>query len=290
MHNSGFDPIQFKSAQQQSWNIAAAGWQKWWKTFEASTQVVSDRLIELAGVRQGYRVLDLATGVGEPAISAAKIVGKTGHVTAIDASSAMLAIAEERARAAGLLDIVDFKLCDAEELELDTNQGFNAILCRWGLMFLLNLDNALSNFYNKLVSGGRLAAAVWPDPSRVPSINLPMTVVREQLKAPLPAPGIPGPFSLANLDILKTSLLKAGFKDIQSETVAVTFEFDSVEDYTKFNQDVATQVRAMLDNESEKRKEEIWQAVTNQAKIRFADQSGHVKVVNESICVVAVKE
>jgi ubiquinone/menaquinone biosynthesis C-methylase UbiE len=66
---------------------------------------VSDRLIELAGIRPGHRVLDIATGIGEPAISTAKIVGKNGHVTATDISTEMSAIAKERARSPGLNDI-----------------------------------------------------------------------------------------------------------------------------------------------------------------------------------------
>jgi enediyne biosynthesis protein CalE5 len=51
------------------------------------------------------RALDMTTGIGEPAISTAKIVDKNGHVTATDISTEMLAIAEERARSPGLNDI-----------------------------------------------------------------------------------------------------------------------------------------------------------------------------------------
>ena len=68
----------------------ANGWEKEWKTFENGVQQVSDRLIELAGIRPRYRLLDIATSTGEPAISAAKIVGKDGHVTATDISTEML--------------------------------------------------------------------------------------------------------------------------------------------------------------------------------------------------------
>lgn len=50
-------------------------------------------------------------------------------------STEMLTIAEERSRSLGLDDIMDFKQSDAENLELGTNQAFDAILCRWGLMF-----------------------------------------------------------------------------------------------------------------------------------------------------------
>ena len=126
--NSEFNLDKFKANQRQSWDSVADGWQKWWKTFENGAQQVSDRLIELAGIRPGHRVLDIATGIGEPAISAAKIDSKHGHVTATDIS-----IAEERARSLGLHDTMDFKQNDAENLELGTNQEFDAILCRWGI-------------------------------------------------------------------------------------------------------------------------------------------------------------
>jgi ubiquinone/menaquinone biosynthesis C-methylase UbiE len=87
MNNTDFDPNEFKLNQRQSWDSVARGWQKCWKTFENGAQKVSDTLIELANVKSGHKVLDVATGVGEPAISEARIVGKSGHVTATDISS-----------------------------------------------------------------------------------------------------------------------------------------------------------------------------------------------------------
>jgi ubiquinone/menaquinone biosynthesis C-methylase UbiE len=287
MNNADFDPNKFKLNQRQSWDSVARGWQKWWKTFENGAQKVSDRLIELANVESGDKVLDVATGIGEPAISAAKIVGKSGHVTATDISSEMLAIAEERAKSTGLHDVIEFKQSDAESLELETNQAFNSIICRWGLMFLPNLDNALSNMLRLLVPGGKLAAAVWSEPSKVPLISMPISIARQELQAPLLGQGIPGPFSLADIDALKKSLEKAGFVDIKSETITVVFEFNSAEEYTEFNQDIAAPVRTILANETEERKQEIWNAVTDQAKQRFVDKdTGRIKLANEAICVV----
>jgi enediyne biosynthesis protein CalE5 len=244
----------------------------------------------LANVESGDKVLDVATGIGEPAISAAKIVGKSGHVTATDISSEMLAIAEERARSLSLNEIMDFKQSDAERLELGTNQPFNSIICRWGLMFLPNLDNELSNMLRLLVPGGKLAAAVWSEPSKVPLISMPINIARQELQTPLPGQGIPGPFSLADIAALKKSLEKAGFVDIKNETIRVVFEFNSAEEYTEFNQDIAAPVRIMLANETEERKQEIWNAVTNQAKQRFVDKdTGRIKLDNEAICIVGSK-
>ena len=289
--NSDFNPDKFKVDQKKTWDSVASGWQKWWQTFENGAQHVSDRLIELAGIRPGNRVLDIATGIGEPAVSAAKVVGKGGHVTATDMSTEMLAIAEERSRSLGLDDIMNFKQSDAENLQLGTNHTFDAILCRWGLMFLPNLSNALVKIHQMLLPGRKLAVAVWSEPSKVPLINIPMSTAREYLRDSLVGQAVPGPFSLADVGAFKKSLLKVGFTDIQSETINVTFEFDSAEDYTKFNQDIVAHIRTLLANETEKRKEEIWNAITDKAKLLFADhQSGHIKLANEAICVVALKQ
>jgi post-segregation antitoxin (ccd killing protein) len=71
----------------------------------------------------------------------------------------------------------------------------------------------------------------------------------------------------------------------------VTIEFDSAEEYTKFNQDIVAHIQTLLANETKKTKEEIWKAVTDNAKLQFADhQSGRVKLPNEAICVVGLKQ
>lgn len=288
MSKINFDPEQFKISQKNSWDSVAAGWKKWWKTIENGAQTVSDKLVELAEIRAGQRVLDVATGIGEPAITAGKIVGKEGHVTATDISPEMLAIGEERARSQGLQDVMEFVQSDAENLKLRTDDKFDAILCRWGLMFLPNLDTALSNIHDKLVSGGRLAAAVWSEPSKVPFISLSMDTARKHIGA-LPGQGLPGPLSLADVDSLKKSFDKAGFADIRTEKIPVIFEFDSAEDYTKFNQDIVAPIRTILSKETETKKQQVWGDVTEQAKLKYSDpDSGRVKFVNEAICIVGL--
>ena len=82
---------------KQEWNSVAPAWQKWWKTIERGTEGVSRRLVELAKIKPGSRVLDIATGMGEPALTAANLVGKSGHVLATDISLQMLSVAKQRA-------------------------------------------------------------------------------------------------------------------------------------------------------------------------------------------------
>ncbi len=90
------DSKQYKEEQRHGYDNAALGWQKWWKTIETATGEVSKRLVELAEIKPGSKVLDIATGIGEPALTAAKQVGKTFEILSIDISPQMLSFAKER--------------------------------------------------------------------------------------------------------------------------------------------------------------------------------------------------
>src|SRR6266478_1106540 len=129
MSDQNPDDLKIKSQQKAAWDDSADGWKRWWPTFERSAQTVNDRLVELARVRDGNRVLDIATGSGEPALTAARAVGESGRVVAVDMSPGMLAIARERVDAAGLTN-VELVESDAESLRLDEH-SFDAVLCRW---------------------------------------------------------------------------------------------------------------------------------------------------------------
>jgi ubiquinone/menaquinone biosynthesis C-methylase UbiE len=140
-----FNPDEFKAQQRQMWDNAAEGWQAWWETIERGAQKVSDKLVELAEIKAGDKVLDIATGIGEPAVTAARKVMPNGRVFAIDISPQMLAIAKTRAKSLGLDNIIEFRESDGEKLDLPelSIARFDAILSRFGLMFFPNLPAAL---------------------------------------------------------------------------------------------------------------------------------------------------
>ncbi len=285
---SNIDSKQFKEAQQKSWDSVAVGWQKWWQTFEKDAQNLSNHLVELAKINSSSKVLDIATGIGEPAITAAKKVGSgNGHVLATDISPQMLSIARQRAASLGLQDVIEFKEGDAETISLP-DSAFDAVLCRWGLMFLPDLGEGLSNIYSSLVNGGYLAAAVWASPDKVPFLSVSMKTVVKETGKPMPPSGTPGPFKLADQSIITDALSKCGFKNIVVERINVIFTFSSPEEYTQFNQAIAAPINAMLADQSQERKEEIWKAVTESAS-NYVDATGNVKLDNESICICAKK-
>jgi ubiquinone/menaquinone biosynthesis C-methylase UbiE len=288
MASSTFDPNHFKMAQREGWDSVAEGWKNWWEPIEKGAQKLSQRLIELAKIKPGQRVLDVATGIGEPSITAAKVVGTGGHVFATDISRQMLAIAKERATFLRLQDIFEFKESDAENLDL-ANSSFDVALCRWGLMLFPNLDVAIGKIYSSLVPGGRFAAAVWADATKVPIISLATRTIGSHIQIPVSRPGIPNPFSLADTNKLENSLARAGFRDIHVETVIVTFEFDSGEDYSRYCQAVSASARIALSKETEKRKEDVWRKVAEEAARNYGTANGPIKMDNESICIVGTR-
>ena len=295
---SSFNSEQFKTEQRQRWDSVAEGWKEWWQTVEVAAQKVSDRLVELAEIKCGQKVLDIATGIGEPAITAArKLAGSgnnidgTGYVLATDVSTPMLAIAKQRAVELGLQDIIEFKEVDAEMLELESS--FDAVLCRWGLMFMPNLNNTLIGILRALVPGGRLACAVWAEASKVPFISFPLQIVMHELNVPPPPLGTPGPFALSDIHILQDTLSKARFTNIQYERLNVTFEFPRVEDYINYTKDIASAIKIMLSKESAERQEEVWNIVAERVRNNYTDvisnNRQHVRIDNECICVTAKK-
>lgn len=280
------DPQKFKSLQRQGWDSAAEGWKKWWKTIEEGAQVVSDNLVELAQIQQGNKVLDVATGIGEPAVTAARKVRPSGRVTAIDISPQMLAIAKERAKENGLENTIEFREGDAESIAVPAS-AFDAVVSRFGLMFLPDLPKALRAMREALVPGGVMAAAVWSSPDKVPSFNLLSSVVMKEVGASPPPPGTPGPFSLADTSLLRDRFTEAGYQDVKIESGKMNFRLSSPEEFTAFCRDTTAPIKAMVATQPAARQQEIWNAVTEATRKHADPSTGAVNFANEVVYVAA---
>lgn len=273
-----------KSSQRSDWDKVSGGWRKWWPIIEKGAKPVSERLLDMAGVTPGQTVLDIATGIGEPAVSAAGRVGAEGRVVATDLSPKMLEIARERASELGL-DNISFHEMDGENAG-SLADTFDAVLCRWGLMFMPDPEAALRNIRTRMRSGGTIAVAVWGPPSQVPFLSLPIAVLKEALDLPPPPPGTPGLFSLADAGRLKEIFKGAGFTAIGIEAVEVVFSLPSVDDYISFLQDIASPIIALLADLPPKRQAELWQEIGGAAR-DHTDASGGLSMPNRSLCIMA---
>ncbi len=199
----------------------AAAWHKWFHIMEDAAQPVSDLMVERAGLAPGHRVLDVATGLGEPAIAAARRIAPTGFVEATDISEDMLGFGRARAAELGVTNIA-FRRMGAEEAG-QSAAAYDAVLCRWGLMFVDGLDSVLAGLRECPVPGGCLAATVWGPPEGAPALGLAARVVLESLGMAPPDEGAKTPFALADVAALERRFENAGLAQIRGEWMTVTF-------------------------------------------------------------------
>ncbi len=136
----------------------------------------TEMMLELAALRAGKRVLDVAAGTGDQTLLAARRVGPTGYVLAIDISTNMLNVATDAVRKAGLTN-VDTRIMDAENLDLDPD-SFDAVICRSGLMLFPNPPKALRGMRKVVKPGGKVAAIVFSTVKKNPYQGIRMTIAR----------------------------------------------------------------------------------------------------------------
>lgn len=210
------------------WNAIAQGWDRCQPQLKAHGQPVADRMLELADVREGEEVLELAAGLGDLSVRLARQVGPTGRVICSDASANMVAAA--RRRAGPDLPLI-FQVLDAHQLSVD-DDAFDAVVCKMGLMLLRDPPAAVAECRRVLRPAGRLVAATWGPLEHNPWITTfgaAMLTHGHQLSGDPTAPG--GMFSLATAASLETLLQTAGFTAVEVELVDATQHAASFDEY-----------------------------------------------------------
>jgi SAM-dependent methyltransferase len=102
---------------------------------------------------------------------------------------------------------------DLEDIE-QPDDSYDVVLCRDGLMFATKPGRAASEMRRVVRPGGRVAVAVWGPAERNPWLGVVFDAVSAQLDRPVPPPGIPGPFSLADAEELGALLRRSGLADV----------------------------------------------------------------------------
>jgi enediyne biosynthesis protein CalE5 len=269
MEGQTVDPVEFRDKQRQQWDSAATGWRKWTELIDGAAGGISERLVELAGVEPGNRVLDVAAGYGEPSLSAAKKAGADGSVVATDISAEMLAFGRERATEAGLENI-EFIESDAMALEFPED-SFDAALSRWGIIFEPDGEAAAARVRGFLKPGARFSISSWGTPDQVPFLAIPMRTALDHTRTPPPPPGTPGPLSRPTPEALAGLLEGGGFSDVEVEETAVSFDWASPEEFTTFIKEIAPPIVALLAPHPPDVQEAGWAAITEAVRGKAAD-------------------
>ena len=181
------------------------------------TQALIDRAMPCAG----ERIIDVGCGCGGTSMALASRVAPTGFVLGVDISGPMLSRARQLAPQGAP---VDFVLADATVYPFDP-EHFDLLVSRFGVMFFAEPVVSFSNLRRALRPSGRLAFACWREPRENPWMMAPLQAIYQHVpKLPPQGPEDPGPFAFASEERVHRILGEAGFKRIEMEPVALSFD------------------------------------------------------------------
>lgn len=269
-----FDPIHYKTTTRQQWEDYAGGWSDWAPLLETWLGEATERMLDLADVTTGSRVLDVAAGAGGQGITAARRVGPNGSVLATDLSPTILKYAAQAAQAAGV-DNLSTRELDGEELHRLPVGSFDAAISRLGLIYFPNRHEALTGIQQSLRDGGRFAAVTYSTAATNGFFSLPVSIISKRAHLPQPAPGQPGPFSLADPEVLDRDLTKAGFHDVKVEVIDAPVRLTSAAECTRFERESFGALHQMLSTMTLEDQNTVWDEIES-ALGQFESDDGFI--------------
>jgi SAM-dependent methyltransferase len=207
-------------------NDAGPRWALFQEQMDRVLAPLGARGLQSAAAGPGDAVLDIGCGCGGSSLELAGAIGATGSVVGVDVSRPMLAVAEERARAAGFGN-VRFLLADAAT-EAFGDVVFDLAFSRFGVMFFDDPLRAFSNVRRALRPDGRLVFVCWRDLAANPWFAVPDAAVRPHVPPqPKADPEGPGPLAFADPARVRGILEGAGFEAVQFEAFDASLSLGS---------------------------------------------------------------
>lgn len=216
----------------------APGWEKWAAWNERQQRPIIAWLVEHADVRAGHTVLDLASGVGQPAIEAAR---RGAHVIATDIAADMLAGCRRRAQASGVT--LELRELDMHDLRGIADASIDAVTLGFALMFSPEPVKVMREIRRVLKAGCAFALAVWDQPAQNPYFTTMFGALAQFVPMPPPNPDAPGPFRLSAPGELERVIRAAGFTQLTVEPVPSPYVFDSTDQHFEVAVDMAAPVK-----------------------------------------------
>ena len=226
---------QHETARQQSraaWNAVAPGWYAQREELWKASRPVSEWMVRRLDPQPGDTVLELAAGLADTGLLAARLVGEVGRVIVTDFTPEMVAGARRRAEE---LDVqnAEFRVLDAERMDLQTD-SVDGVLCRWGYMLMIDAPAAFAETRRVLRPGGRLAFSVWTARGRNPALSLVGGVLEAEGHILPPEPEAPGAFAMADSGRIRELVVGAGFTEPEIEEVSFRWSFADQEAYWRY--------------------------------------------------------
>jgi ubiquinone/menaquinone biosynthesis C-methylase UbiE len=206
--------------QRYGWDRAASTYEKSW---QKQLEPAQTRLMELAALSRGERVLDLACGTGLVTFRAAEAVGSTGSVTGTDISEGMIEQCAQTARERGVAQ-ASFQRMAAEALDF-ADGSFDVVLCGLGMMYVTDFAGSIREMFRVTKPGGRAVSAVWGKRDHCGWAEI-FPIVEQRVASDV----CPMFFQLGTGEVQKTLFEQAGFRDVHSDRISTTLEYGSGEE------------------------------------------------------------
>ena len=234
-----------KATARDAWDRCAQGWNDHAPAIRRWLAAATEAMLEMAGIRPGDHVLDVAAGAGDQTLDIARRVGAQGRVLATDLSPEILRHGKRNAEAEGLTQ-VDTLVGDGEQLPVPSG-GFDAVVCRLGLMLFPDPLQGLREMHRALRAGGGVCTLVFSAPQANPCIAILLRTALRHAGLPPPDPWQPGGLlSLGQPGRLDELFRSAGFRDVATTAVDAPFRLPSVKDYLRFVRASASPIQRIL--------------------------------------------
>jgi SAM-dependent methyltransferase len=191
-------------------------WAREWKRYDRASAGHHRVLLDAAAIGVSDHVLDIGCGNGQVSRDAAR-AAPAGSVVGVDLSSRMLERARALARQEGLGN-VRFEQADAQVHAFEPG-AYDVALSRFGVMFFADRVAAFANIGTALRPGGRLAMVAWRELGDNEWVHALLHALALGRRLPVPPPGSPGPFGLADAEGVDAALTAAGFDAVDITAV-----------------------------------------------------------------------
>lgn len=253
----------------RAWRQSAPYWEKHRETVRLMFEPITRALIEDADITEATKVLDIACGAGEPALTLAQVVGPMGCVTCTDIVAEMVDAVERQAARLGLTNM-KFCQCPAGDLPFD-DETFDAAVCRFGAMFFPDPLAGLREMLRVTKPPGRVAFAVWHNSESNPFFSVATDVLSRYIESPPEDPQAPGAFRFAEPGALRQILEEAGATDLRERVLEFYIAAPlSPEEFWTLRSEMSETIREKLARLDKKQRQRVQQEVIEAARPFFA--------------------
>ena len=229
--------------QVDAWRSVAAGWEKRRALFWDATRALSERLVDLLAPQPGETIVELAAGPGDTGFLAAGRLGSGGRLISSDIAPEMVEAARRRAVELGVTN-AEFRVLDAAAVDLPDG-SVDGVLCRFGLMLVMDMEQAVAELARVLRPGGRASIAVWAETERNDWITAGGRAATQLGLLERPDPDAPGPFRLADSARLRALVTAAGLQCVTLEDARVTWRARSLDEWWETSRDTSPTLSAL---------------------------------------------